>query len=1012
MKRKQLLTMLLSFVIVFGQTTTYAFDEDMNIMTDSSYESVIWDEGDYEVDLDWEEGAEEIIISEEDMDLLIHEAESEEEEDIFIEPEDSETSEELDDILDQISADAFIPDNGSGIDTDNNDDVFNTWWDSPEYSFLVQNDDKSFTRIEYCQKYYTHEKIVLVEQYSTDMKLIKRLEITPELSLFGGFYAGITHYYLLYGQNNPTQNDSCEVLRLVKYNKNWTRVGSCSIYGENTTVPFDAGTADFTEAKGKLYIHTCHEMYASSDGYNHQANMTFVIDESTMKVVDKYSDVMNISYGYVSHSFSQKIASDENDIYRVDLGDAYPRSLVLTKTSVDDKITKVNWLNLFEIQGKVGDNYTGVVLGDLQLSASNCLVTGSSINQSSLDTFYKSEQQNVFLVVAPKTLTSKKIIWLTNYSESASIDISKVRLVKMSDNSYFILWMEKINDTSETCIVEVNANGNIINNINRINADLTACEPVVSSDGKINWYQTSGSNDVVIYQMNPNNIQNDISTFQVSLSNTSYMYDGKEKRPTVTVKKGTLVLKEGIDYRITYANNTNAIDNALVVLDGIGKYTGTTVRTFSIKPINLSDASVTLGKTCDASTQKPIKPSVTVKLHNKKLVENVDFFIQYLTLDDENLAWIIGLDNYWGDTYVYYEDHDCPEYVTKTKATCISQGLKTTTCQNCKKVIQIKTNIDPDNHIYKSTSAVKNNSISVKCDGCGIFQKLGLVKDYDLLFQNETGTSYSSFYPDILPKGKSREIWLDSNSFGKGDTIYDEYEVKSSNPEIISVKQLEDYFYNIYRLDAIGEGTATITVYPKFRPDLKQTVKITTGLGTTSIKSITNKNDGITLTWDQIKNADGYYIYRKEGNGSYKKIKTVASSGKSSYSYTDKSVKSSNGKTYTYSVRAYRDNLTSKYKASTIIRLNAPEVTSCVGTPSKAITLKWKKASSATGYQINYKLDSTSKTITVSKLSTVKYVIKKLKKNKTYSVKMRTYKKSNGDTFYSAWSKTYKTKVK
>ena len=32
----------------------------------------------------------------------------------------------------------------------------------------------------------------------------------------------------------------------------------------------------------------------------------------------------------------------------------------------------------------------------------------------------------------------------------------------------------------------------------------------------------------------------------VTLSNTSYTYDGKEKKPTVTVKDGTSVLTEGV----------------------------------------------------------------------------------------------------------------------------------------------------------------------------------------------------------------------------------------------------------------------------------------------------------------------------------------------------------------------------------------------------------------------------------------------------------------------------------
>lgn len=40
-----------------------------------------------------------------------------------------------------------------------------------------------------------------------------------------------------------------------------------SIYGANTQIPFEAGVLRMAEMDGKLYIHTCHQMYFSSDGH-------------------------------------------------------------------------------------------------------------------------------------------------------------------------------------------------------------------------------------------------------------------------------------------------------------------------------------------------------------------------------------------------------------------------------------------------------------------------------------------------------------------------------------------------------------------------------------------------------------------------------------------------------------------------------------------------------------------------------------------------------------------------
>ena len=48
----------------------------------------------------------------------------------------------------------------------------------------------------------------------------------------------------------------------------------------------------------------------------------------------------------------------------------------------------------------------------------------------------------------------------------------------------------------------------------------------------------------------------DISGCTVSLSPTSYTYDGTAKKPAVTVENGTTTLTNGTDYTAAYKNNT------------------------------------------------------------------------------------------------------------------------------------------------------------------------------------------------------------------------------------------------------------------------------------------------------------------------------------------------------------------------------------------------------------------------------------------------------------------------
>jgi hypothetical protein len=78
-------------------------------------------------------------------------------------------------------------------------------------------------------------------------------------------------------------------------------------------------------------------------------------------------------------------------------------------------------------------------------------------------------------------------------------------------------------------------------------------------------------------------------------------------------------------------------------------------------------------------------------------------------------------------------------------------------------------------------------------------------------------------------------------------------------------------------------------------------------------------------------------------------------------------------------------------------------------------TAKWKKQTQVTGYQIQYATNSKftkAKTIAISKNTTISKAIKKLKGNKKYYVRIRTYTKAGGNKYYSAWSGVKNVKVK
>lgn len=96
---------------------------------------------------------------------------------------------------------------------------------------------------------------------------------------------------------------------------------------------------------------------------------------------------------------------------------------------------------------------------------------------------------------------------------------------------------------------------------------------------------------------------------------------------------------------------------------------------------------------------------------------------------------------------------------------------------------------------------------------------------------------------------------------------------------------------------------------------------------------------------------------------------------------------------------------------TTVLAASMPTTTiTSVKAQSKAFTVKWKKKSSITGYQIQYSTNSKfkkkdSKTIKVKQVKTNSKRIKGLKVAKKYYVRVRTYKLVKKKSYYSSWSK-------
>ena len=103
-----------------------------------------------------------------------------------------------------------------------------------------------------------------------------------------------------------------------------------------------------------------------------------------------------------------------------------------------------------------------------------------------------------------------------------------------------------------------------------------------------------------------------LSNATVTLSKTSYTYNGKAKKPTVTVTAldGT-VLTQGTDYTVSYSGNKNA-GTAKATVTGAGAYQGTVSKTFTIKKASQT-LKVTKTATKKVSSKKKTKKLKVIK---------------------------------------------------------------------------------------------------------------------------------------------------------------------------------------------------------------------------------------------------------------------------------------------------------------------------------------------------------------------------------------------------------------
>ena len=599
------------------------------------------------------------------------------------------------------------------------------------------------------------------------------------------------------------------------------------------------------ELDNKLYVYTCHTMYTTEDKLNHQANMIFTIDESTMKTVDYQYEISNLTQGYVSHSLNQYIKTYGDYIYRVDhseTGDLVEggeimavNGITLTKFNKNDQPTEVAVTVPERFNIRRG-NYTGSSIGGFEIGSDNCIIAFSQ------DISKTNRNRNVYLTVTDTSFYRTKKVPLTHYTDNDNITCGTPELVKISENLFLVMWEETNKSTNEVVTkgMTVDAKGQIVSSAKTLTARLSDCQPILCSDNLVKWYVTD-NNGTTLYSLNPYYIE----------SLHKHKYTSKvTKEPTCketgirtyTCECGDIYTESiaTIDHKYQY----KLVKQSTCKEEGLGKYTCTVCG---------DNYTETLPKIGHDYEQKVVKPTCTEQGYTLNVCKNC------------------------GDTYknnfVDKIDHNYKYEVVK-EPTCTEEGLGKYTCTECgdnyTKAIS-KTDHNYEQKVVKPTCTEQGYTLNV-CKNCGDTYKSDFVDKIDHNYKYEVVKE-----PTCTEEGIGKYICTEC-----GETLIDTIPtidhsyitvitpatMKSNGRKISKCSICNNVQYDnvISRISLVSISKTTFTYNGKI-----QTPTVT--VKDSKKKTLKNKTD-YTVTYSRGRKNVGRYSVKVKFKGNYSGGKT------------------------------------------------------------------------------------------------------------------------------------------
>ena len=233
---------------------------------------------------------------------------------------------------------------------------------------------------------------------------------------------------------------------------------------------------------------------------------------------------------------------------------------------------------------------------------------------------------------------------------------------------------------------------------------------------------------------------------------------------------------------------------------------------------------------------------------------------------------------------------------------------------------------------------------------------------------------------------------------------------KAESKVITGLKNGKTYYVQIQQYLKYGEGT----YWSKWSP-IKSVTIGQTPYKTPISKLSTYIGSHIKVDWTKTAGASGYHI-KYADNSSMTGAKEVFVKGNTTFTKTLTGLK--NGKTYYVKMQTYRTVSGKTYWSAwsdvKSIKVDQTPYGSSIKKLTKESSTKmkvtWDKASSASGYHIQYYYydnynNRVTKDVIINGNGTLSKTITGMKKYTPYYVRIQTFRKISGKTYWSSWSK-------